>query len=549
MPIARLARVLALPILLVPAAAHAVAPPIPGVTATVTHVEGAIPLPDGDPSGRVSLLDFDGEGVVVDVDVSVNLPHEMANNVELWLVSPSGTTITLTTDNGGANVDVFAGVTFDDQAPGAPLSAANVRNVEYTDGVPIGVVQPEEALGALVGERANGSWALVMVDDAQDGNIGTLEGWSLTLLVSGGLQPSAPVTVQGEGDRDLTREAGLSLGAVVAGMGNRLFDLNVQVNLTHDNAGELDVFLTSPSGRTIDLVTDVGGGLDGLFEGTLFDDHAGTPIGDVELPEEDGVALTAVVGEGALAAFLGENPNGEWTLTVVDDGEPYDGTVNAWSLTLVTATVCGDGTVDTGEQCDDGNIASGDGCDSNCTPTACGNGVVSPDEDCDDGNTTGGDGCPSTCHDGETSCDDCADNDGNGLVDAADPACEPGPLTLRTASIRGSRGKLKLTGKVDVPAEAAGPVRLTIADANGQPVCVDLGELPAGKRRGALKAGVGEGYVSVKLARGAMTVRGKGLDLSSFDDPTVGVGLSVGDLRFGTSGLFRPKRGDAWVYP
>jgi cysteine-rich repeat protein len=63
--------------------------------------------------------------------------------------------------------------------------------------------------------------------------------------------------------------------------------------------------------------------------------------------------------------------------------------------------VCGDGTVDDGEQCDDGNTTSGDGCSATCTietvQPVCGNGHVETGEECDDGNTANGDGCTSAC--------------------------------------------------------------------------------------------------------------------------------------------------------
>jgi cysteine-rich repeat protein len=62
--------------------------------------------------------------------------------------------------------------------------------------------------------------------------------------------------------------------------------------------------------------------------------------------------------------------------------------------------VCGNATVETGEQCDDGNKLSGDGCSASCqneTPESCGDGTVDAGEECDDGNTTAGDGCSATC--------------------------------------------------------------------------------------------------------------------------------------------------------
>jgi cysteine-rich repeat protein len=63
-----------------------------------------------------------------------------------------------------------------------------------------------------------------------------------------------------------------------------------------------------------------------------------------------------------------------------------------------TAAVCGNTTVEDGEECDDGNTAPGDGCDASCNLEAsCGNGTIDAEEQCDDGNTVPGDGCSADC--------------------------------------------------------------------------------------------------------------------------------------------------------
>ena len=84
-----------------------------------------------------------------------------------------------------------------------------------------------------------------------------------------------------------------------------------------------------------------------------------------------------------------------------DDGNMAGGDGCENDCTTTPGAECGDGEVDPGEQCDDGNTASGDGCEKNCTLPAnpkCGDGVVDPGELCDDGNTIGGDGCESNCN-------------------------------------------------------------------------------------------------------------------------------------------------------
>lgn len=52
-----------------------------------------------------------------------------------------------------------------------------------------------------------------------------------------------------------------------------------------------------------------------------------------------------------------------------------------------TEPICGDGTIDPGEECDDGNISDGDGCQSMCVLPSCGDGIEDP----------GGDGCSVDC--------------------------------------------------------------------------------------------------------------------------------------------------------
>ena len=63
--------------------------------------------------------------------------------------------------------------------------------------------------------------------------------------------------------------------------------------------------------------------------------------------------------------------------------------------------VCGNSSVETGEQCDDGNTTAGDGCSATCQSEPggprCGNGIVEIGEQCDDGNTSSGDGCNAQC--------------------------------------------------------------------------------------------------------------------------------------------------------
>jgi cysteine-rich repeat protein len=182
---------------------------------------------------------------------------------------------------------------------------------------------------------------------------------------------------------------------------------------------------------TLTIDTEGAGDPDTILE--IYESDCATLV---ECDDDDGVDLTSSITIG------------------VGLGETYNLRVSGWnggSLSVFNVNidcalgVCGDGTINTGEECDDGNSDAGDGCSDTCQ-IECGNGVIDPGETCDDGNTTAGDGCDSTCNaevcgngllqageecdDGNTADDDgcdsnCAIECGNGGLDGAEE-CDDG---------------------------------------------------------------------------------------------------------------------------
>ena len=371
----------------------------------------------------------------------------------------------------------------------------------------------------------------------------------MTISTLSSLPPAAaPSDFEGDGgnikDNDVD---GLSSPIDVSGLGARLLSISATVSITHPNGSQLDMFLTSPSGTRIDLATDLGNGVADIYQGTTFDDAADAPISDVTAPIA-GETFGTVIPEGALGAFLGENPNGTWTLTVVDDTGGTTGKLDGWTLHLMAVASCGDGITSAGEACDDGNATDGDGCDHDCTLSACGNGIVGGVEQCDDGNTADGDGCSSSCRIAESTCDNCADDDGNGLTDAADPGCSTGALSLARSSALPAKGVLKLRGDVPLPDGAGGPVTIVLADGNGTIFCASLGDAVRKGKKLVASGPVAGGTDSVSIGRGLVILKGKKLDLGAFDDGNVHVGVGIGAQRFAGAGAFR-TRGPKRVFP
>jgi subtilisin-like proprotein convertase family protein/surface antigen len=111
-----------------------------------------------------------------------------------------------------------------------------------------------------------------------------------------------------------------------------IMDLNVRLNITHEAAQDLDVYLVAPDGTRIELFTDVGGNNDN-FTDTVLDDAAAVAIVDASAP------FTGTFRpEGDLAALEGKAVNGTWTLEITDDKRRNTGTLDNWSLEIEWAS-------------------------------------------------------------------------------------------------------------------------------------------------------------------------------------------------------------------
>ncbi|TMM28767.1 T9SS type A sorting domain-containing protein [Polaribacter aestuariivivens] len=106
---------------------------------------------------------------ISDVNVTIDIDHTWNNDLDIFLISPSGTRVELSTDNGG-NGDNY-NATFDDAS----------ANILPTDNTTItGTFRPEGSLSDFNNEDANGNWVLEVTDDTnQDG--GTINSVTLNI--------------------------------------------------------------------------------------------------------------------------------------------------------------------------------------------------------------------------------------------------------------------------------------------------------------------------------------------------------------------------------
>ena len=121
--------------------------------------------------------------------------------------------------------------------------------------------------------------------------------------------------------------------------------------LNHTFPGDVDVLLVGPLGQTVVLMSDVGSGTDAVNVNITFDDAApsigAAVVSGTFRPTNSGTTdpfpAPAPAGRGAaLSAFNGIDPNGTWSLYIVDDASLDSGSLTGgWSLTITTsAPVC-----------------------------------------------------------------------------------------------------------------------------------------------------------------------------------------------------------------
>jgi len=327
-------------------------PPECGTTTATFTQSTPVAIPTG-PAVVTSTIVVSGvTGGLWDVNVLTNLVHTFAADLDVTVTSPAGTVVTLTTDNGAGNDNVFNGTVWDDDANPAGAVPYTTNNGLVTDHAYVNLTTatplvPEEGLSAFRGQDPNGTWTITISDDlAGDG--GSLDSWALTItslnsnltvLATLALGSSAPVAIP-TGPAVVTSTIDMS-----PSLGTFLCRTRLTTNLTHTFAADLDITLTSPAGTVVTLTTDNGAGNDNVFNGTQWREDA-NPGGQVPYVTNDGVTTdnayvnltpaAALTPEESFGAFMGEDPRGIWTLTISDDLAGDGGSLDSWVLQLQT---------------------------------------------------------------------------------------------------------------------------------------------------------------------------------------------------------------------
>ena len=114
---------------------------------------------------------------VGDVDVQLNIDHSFLSDLNIRLISPSGTSVILVSSSCGSSQNINA--TFDDDA--LPFVCGGNPAIS-------GIVKPLGSLSTFNGESTLGTWTLE-VSDTFSGDGGSINGFSLTICAEGQYRP------------------------------------------------------------------------------------------------------------------------------------------------------------------------------------------------------------------------------------------------------------------------------------------------------------------------------------------------------------------------
>lgn len=314
--------------------------------------------PSGPASPSPSALEVGGlAGRILSVKVTVSgFTHERPQDVELVLLSPSGTRVQLMSDACASTPVTGATLKIADGNPPLPNAACPSYGLVFgaptdlDDGsgdqlVGFPLMPWDDELADLEGEDPNGTWRLFAGDDAGP-MAGSISGWSLSITTADWWGPGATTNWAGPGSPyPISRTVAVG-PAQVRGVSLDLTDL------THTRAGQLDVLVVAPDGTAVLVLSGACGTavLNGVDR--TFTDAAAAPLpgaasvactstGRVSVRPsvyDAPAALPAPAPPGPyrtdLAAFAGKDPNGAWRVFLADDATSYTGYVSGVDLAL-----------------------------------------------------------------------------------------------------------------------------------------------------------------------------------------------------------------------
>ena len=129
-----------------------------------------------------SVINVPTNEAISDINVTINIQHTWNNDLDIFLISPAGTIVELSTDNGNDDDDNYTNTVFDQEASTAITSGTS----PFT-----GTFIPEGDLSVLYGEMSGGNWTLSVDDDLGFVDGGQILGFTIELCTQSTLSVDA----------------------------------------------------------------------------------------------------------------------------------------------------------------------------------------------------------------------------------------------------------------------------------------------------------------------------------------------------------------------
>ena len=123
----------------------------------------------------------------------------------------------------------------------------------------------------------------------------------------------------------------------ISGAQKTIYDTNMRLDIEHPAPQHLKVTLIAPSGRRNTLIANRGNGTP--LQGTYFDSEALVNIRNAGARPFEG----RFHPDGSMEIFDSQDPNGTWTLEIIDNTAGSVGTLNWWNIQLTLGNPTGDG--------------------------------------------------------------------------------------------------------------------------------------------------------------------------------------------------------------
>ncbi|WP_456378932.1 reprolysin-like metallopeptidase, partial [Lutibacter sp.] len=140
------------------------------VCGLISSTDTPLSIPDNNSTGVSSIINSVENKLITDINVTVNITHPWIGDLNLTLISPSGTPVVLVAsrDDDGNN---YTNTVFDSDG----VNSISSGSAPYT-----GVFLPQENLANFNNEESFGDWTLKVVDGGP-ADIGQIDSWSIEI--------------------------------------------------------------------------------------------------------------------------------------------------------------------------------------------------------------------------------------------------------------------------------------------------------------------------------------------------------------------------------